>query len=1601
MSDDSERQLSLLYQTLRSRQPASARSRLVEFAQLFYASASQTDLREWRLDDLYGATVACWRFLQDYPGGEAKVRAFNPTVEEHGWQSPHTVIALLSDDMPFIVDSVRMLLDRDGLTIKAIHNAVLSIRRDGEHRLQRLFAPDTRARGRRRETLVILEVDRHSDTQRLKRLERALVGLMGQIRTLVDDFDAMQAAVERQRERLAAQDKSAAEEQEAAEFLHWLKRHFVLLGYREYRLRAEAGEARLEAVAASGLGLYREGAAQGLAGGQTPVVPGRDPGPLSISKALVESLIHRPGFPDIIGVRQFDAGGQLTGEVHFLGLYTSSVYIQSVRRIPLVRRKVEAVLQHSRLLPRGHDWKALLQILETYPRDELFQIGQDELCRTAIAILQMQERRQIRVFVRRDSCGRFFSCLVYSPRDIYSTDYRLRVEAVLLRELGCTRSDFNTRFSESVLARTQFLLRPASGFVTDSYDVEAVEAAVCQAARSWTDDLYDALIETLGEEGGTRAFGRYGRGFPAGYRADFRARTAVADIQHMMTLGDDRPLTLGFYRDLESEGETLSFKLFHLHQSLPLSNVLPVLENLGLRVIGERPYEVRLDGDSTWIHDFSLELVGCRVVSLPDLQEDFQDAFLAIWDGRAENDDFNRLVLAAQLKYREVAVLRAYAAYLKQLNYNIGADAISATFCHQVELCSRLVQLFHARFDPARTAGDGGATLIQSIEEGLEQVPSLTEDRVIRQYLALIRATQRVNFYSSGAAARPYLALKLSPREIPQTPLPRPLYEIFVHSPRVEGVHLRLGKVARGGLRWSERPEDYRTEVLGLVKAQQVKNAVIVPVGAKGGFVARRLHGDMDREQRFAEGVACYRQFVSGLLDLTDNLVGGRPVAPPQVRCHDDADSYLVVAADKGTASFSDIANEIAASYGYWLGDAFASGGSQGYDHKKMGITARGAWVSVERHFREMGRNIEREPIRVLGIGDMSGDVFGNGMLLSQNLMLVAAFNHLHIFIDPEPDPVASFKERERLFALPRSSWRDYDSALISPGGGVFDRSAKSVHLSPQIQSLLGCGRERLTPAELISELLKAEVDLLWNGGIGTYVKASDETHLEVGDKANDALRVDACELRCRVIGEGGNLGLTQRARVEYALGGGRLNTDFIDNAGGVDCSDHEVNIKILLNELVTSGDLTLKHRNRLLKGMTAEVAARVLQNNYRQVQSISLMEVRSAESMAEFRRFMTYLESSHRLDRRLEFLPDDEALAERHSAGQGLTRPELSLLVSYSKSELQERLLGSTLPDDPFMQPELETAFPDRLVRRFRGPLYRLHRLRREIIATQLANQVVNLMGVNFVDRLQASTGADVETIARAYVLVRKLYDLESLWQQIEALDHQVSGDVQIAMMHDLQHLARRATRWFVRNRRGTLDCASEAGAFGNQVMRTATKLGDLMVGPPREAWEAARVHYTDAGVPVRLASLIAASRSLSAILGLTEVAGEHGLKMGRVVRAYYALGQELELHWFAGLLEGLSVENYWQALAREAFRDDLDWQHRALVSSLLAGSRPGQPMAKLLADWLERNRAQVERWRYLLTELRSAGRTEYSMYTVAIRELFDLARNSSYSGA
>ncbi|UXJ51089.1 NAD-glutamate dehydrogenase [Pseudomonas citronellolis] len=1584
------------------------------FAEQFFSLISLDELTQRRLSDLVGCTLSSWRLLERFDPAEPEVRVYNPDYEKHGWQSTHTAVQVLHPDQPFLVDSVRMELNRRGYSIHTLQTTVVSVRRNAKGELLEVLPKNSQGKDVRHESLMYLEIDRASHVGELRTLEKTLLEVLGEVRLAVADFPAMRGKAE---ELLAwlGKSKAKARAEETAEvraFLEWLlDNHFTFLGYEEFTVVDEGDGGRVNYDEKSFLGvtkLLRTGLSkEDLHIEDYAVAYLREPLLLSFAKASHPSRVHRPAYPDYVSIREIDAKGKVLREFRFMGLFTSSVYNESVSHIPSIRGKVAEVERRSGFDANGHLGKELAQVLEVLPRDDLFQTPVDELYSTAMAIVQIQERNKIRLFLRKDPYGRFAYCLAYVPRDIYSTETRIKIEQVLRERLKASDCEFWTFFSESTLARVQFILRVDPKTRID-IDTKRLEEEAIQACRSWQDDYAALVVENFGEGQGTNILEDFPKGFPAGYRERFAPHFAVVDLQHLLSLSDARPLVMSFYQPLAQSEQQLHCKLYHADAPLALSDVLPILENLGLRVLGEFPYRLRhANGREYWIHDFAFTYAEGLDVDIQQLNEILQDAFIHIVNGDAENDAFNRLVLTASLPWRDVALLRAYARYLKQIRLGFDLGYIASALNAHVDIARELVRLFKTRFYLARklTAEDledKQQKLEQAILSALDEVQVLNEDRILRRYLDLIKATLRTNFYQPDAAGqnKSYFSFKFNPKAIPELPKPVPKYEIFVYCPRVEGVHLRGGKVARGGLRWSDREEDYRTEVLGLVKAQQVKNAVIVPVGAKGGFVPRRLPVGGSRDEIQAEAIACYRIFISGLLDITDNLKEGEVVPPANVVRHDEDDPYLVVAADKGTATFSDIANGIAAEYGFWLGDAFASGGSAGYDHKGMGITARGAWVSVQRHFRERGIDVQKDSVTVIGIGDMAGDVFGNGLLMSDKLQLVAAFNHLHIFLDPNPDPAVSFAERQRLFNLPRSAWSDYDASLISAGGGVFPRSAKSITLSPEVRARFDIQAERLTPTELINALLKAPVDLLWNGGIGTYVKSSKESHADVGDKANDALRVDGRELRVKVVGEGGNLGVTQLGRVEFGLNGGACNTDFIDNAGGVDCSDHEVNIKILLNEVVAAGDMTGKQRNVLLAEMTEQVGDLVLGNNYKQTQALSLAERRARERIAEYKRLMSDLEARGKLDRALEFLPNDEALAERIAAGQGLTRAELSVLISYSKIDLKESLLKSLVPDDDYLTRDMETAFPQTLVAKF-GTAMRRHRLKREIVSTQIANDLVNHMGITFVQRLKESTGMTPANVAGAYVIVRDVFHLPHWFRQIEQLDYQVPAEVQLTLMDELMRLGRRATRWFLRSRRNEQDAARDVAHFGPRIAALGLKLNELLEGPTRELWQARYQAYVDAGVPELLARMVAGTSHLYTLLPIIEAADVTGRDPADVARAYFAIGSELELTWYLQQISNLPVENNWQALAREAFRDDLDWQQRAITVSVLQMQDGPQDMGERVALWIDQHREMAERWRAMLVELRASTSTDYAMYAVANRELLDLAQSSQHGAS
>ena len=1570
---------------LRTRLPSEEHGLATVFTRKLWAGVPDEELEGRDTEDAAGATITSLRKFQVRQPTDVVVEVMNPNFERDGWGSEHTVVLIVHPDMPFIIDSVLMELSGHELGVHQLQNVVFSAVRDAGGQLQGF---DGQVSSARREVLIYAEVDR-VDAERARSLTARLLEILADVRVVVGDFSAMTRrlqviadALEQSPPPLPSDDVA-----ESVAFLKWLREdNFTFLGYRAFDF--SDGVMRQEADSALGIMRNRKVASERSLDNQ-PEETRRfllEPVALAFSKSGTRSQVHRPAYPDYIAVKQFDEAGHVIGEHGFLGLFTSRVYMEEPRRIPIIRQRVARIMERSGHEPGGFDSKALAQVLATYPRDELFLSTEDELFDNALAISHIHERRKTQVFVRRGRYGLFYTVLVFMPRDLFHTSLRIRIQELLIDALAAEDAPFEAYFSESILVRLQFTIRLTAGTPVD-VDIADVCNRIIALTRDWTQDFRQALTQEFGEAQGNRYARVYQDAFPAGYREHFAVRAAVHDVMDMERLTAAQSLNMRFYRNPEDPPSTTFLKLFHLDDPLPLSDILPSLENMGVRVIGERAFRVRrTDGACIAIHEFQLEHNGPFDIS--EIGDNFEAAFVRVWDGRADDDSLNRLVVAARLDYRRVAVLRAYARYIKQIRFGFSQDFIADTLTAHPAIAARLVTYFEERLDPEGD-GDGSATR-DAIIQALDDVALLNEDRILRRFLEVLGATLRTNFWQrdDNGEPKPYLALKLAPRSISGVPAPAPEFEIFVSSARFEGVHLRSGAIARGGLRWSDRLEDYRTEVLGLVKAQVVKNAVIVPTGAKGGFVLRRPPAD--REAYAAEGIACYRQFISGLLDVTDNIGPEGIVPPKDVRRHDGDDPYLVVAADKGTAAFSDFANEEAEGHGFWLGDAFASGGSNGYDHKKMGITARGAWISVQRHFSERGVDVQSDAVSVLGIGDMSGDVFGNGMLLSSSIELVAAFNHLHIFIDPYPDAAVSFAERKRLFALPRSGWGDYDVSLISPGGGVFERSLKSIALSPEMKQRFATEAEVLSPDELIHELLKAPVDLIWNGGIGTYVRASTETDAEVGDRANDHIRVAASELRAKAFGEGGNLGLTQRARIEFSLAGGAVNTDFIDNAGGVDSSDREVNIKILLNQQVANGDLTIKQRNELLESMTGDVAELVLTNNFRQAQALSLAEHHARERGAEYQRLISRMETDQGLDRELEDIPSDEVLADRAAGGQGLTRPELAVLLSYSKMYLKNRLVISMIHTDPVIADEAFSEFPGVIGERFPDAV-RAHRLNREIIATVVANDVVHHLGVSSVVHLSEFVGGEVEDIVRAYYAAAVCFAIRDKFHAVEQAEG-VSGDVKVSMLLQLMRLARRGTRWFLRHRRDDLDVQNLIDYFGPRISLLAQRHSDLL-GASGAARRRRRIERRLAeGVPPELAESTDNAAALAMTLPVIDSADARGVDPLRVAETFSCLDHALGFDWLSEQLARVPGDSLWQSMERDALLDELVTLHATLAAGI--HNDDGVEISRCVDAWLSDHAGLVGSWRRTLEEAQRTTTPDFSLFSMTLRKLGDLTK-------
>jgi len=1563
------------------------------FVAQLYGRVVPEDVLCYAASDLALLAERAFDFLAERQPGAPKTRCETVTLNESGARKSVTVVEIVNDDMPFLVDSVMGEIGERRLNVQMVAHPVLAVERDGA-RLIALGAAD--GAGHACESFIHVHLEPIVEEAARADLVRALADMLGEVRLAVQDWRAMLERINGAVADLKTNPPPLPVDEiaEAIQFLQWLLAdNFTFLGVRSYRFDGNA----LEPDVDDALGVMRSPELRVLKRGSelleyTPEIMAflQEPRLLIIAKANVHARVHRRVYLDYVGIKRFDAAGNLIGELRIVGLFTSTAYTRSAHSIPYLRRKIASVEARAGFDPNSHSGKALTNVLENYPRDELFQIGEDTLYHFAVAILQLDERPRVRVLARRDRFDRFVSVLVYVPRERYDSDIRVKIGDYLSRAFIGHVSAFYPFFTEGPLVRVHFIIG-RSGGTTPVVDTATLEREVAAIVRSWTDGLNDALALVYPPDKLRALFERYRDAFSQGFHEFYAPAVAASDIRVIEALSEQRPLAVVFRHRNEEEQQTASLRIWSLGRPLPLSERVPVLENMGFRVVDERTYRITPQGaERLWFHDMLLERRDGGAIDLGAGKARLEAAFLMVMRGAAENDGYNALTLAGGLAWRDVALIRTLSRFLRQVRVPYSQDYMWATLTKHAAIAGDIVELFHARLDPRAEEGREAKqqAITARIEDEFQKVESLDEDRILRHFVNAVQSAIRTNFYQTDKDGQPkaLIAIKFESGKITDMPLPRPLYEIFVYSPRVEGVHMRFGKVARGGIRWSDRPQDFRTEILGLVKAQQVKNAVIVPVGAKGGFVPKLMPKSPTREQFQAEGVATYKLFISTLLDITDNIHPDGTIIPPEnVVRHEGDDPYLVVAADKGTATFSDIANAISLEHDYWLGDAFASGGSAGYDHKAIGITARGAWEAVKRHFREMDLNIHVTPFTAVGVGDMSGDVFGNGMLRETTTKLLAAFDHRDIFIDPDPDPVKAFAERKRLFGLPRSSWQDYDKSLISAGGGVYPRASKEIRLSAAAQKLFGVA-EVVTPQELMKAILKAPVDLLYFGGIGTYVRASNESDEAVGDRANDPIRVTGAELRCKVVGEGANLGMTQRGRIEAAFAGIRLNTDAIDNSAGVNTSDIEVNIKVALSRPLRSGALTLEARNALLAEMTDEVARLVLRNNYQQTLALSLAQRRGLEDLGFQQRLMQTLEMHGQLDRAVEFLPDEMAIAERRKRNQALTRPELAVLLAYAKLSLYNELLESSVPDDPYLGRELERYFPKEMAERFDDALHH-HRLRREIIATQLTNSMINRGGATLIVRIADQTGASADAIAAAFAAVRNSYDLIALNGEIDALDNKISGETQLALYAAVQDLLLDRLVWFLRNvdlKRGLETIIAHYHAGIAQV--TAA----LDTALSKHALAALEAELVKAGVPQVLARRIASFGALKAAPDIVLVADQAKKPVAEVTATYFANEAFFQLDRVISAVPGIVVADYFDRLALDRALDSIGDAERRLTAAMVGNGMAG---AGAVEEWIKPRRSEVERIRVAIHEIAGSGLT-LSKLSVAASLLGDLAR-------
>lgn len=1597
------------------------RDDFLSFIPCYYANVSKEDLDERTIHDLYGAALSHWRLVKDTQKGEVKLSVFNPNDTNAGWQSPHTIIQIISPDAPFLVDSVRMFINAQSEDISLLlHTGGIRVARGNDGGIKHILAFTDEVANSDIIAPIALEVTHVANIDRIKEIESGLTIALNDTLLAVNDWQPMVSVVNQAINDLETAksivDKDLVEESQA--FLKWLiNKHFTFIGCREYQVVGEGDAKVLQMIKGSGLGVLRDETTSKIFRQYIDMPPqvrhmiDSKKQLIITSKTNTQSTVHRPAYTDCIDIKIFNSQHQLIKIVRVIGLYTSLVYNSSdLSQIPIFRKKVATILSQSGLPRQSHGGKDLLHILATLPRDELFHGSVDELFDLSMGILRLQERRRIRLFIRKDPFYRYYSCLVFLPRDIFNTAIIYRFKDILMEKLGGKEFVYTTHFSDSNLARIHYVIR-LDLKENQKIDSKEIEVILAKAGKSWRDGFSDHLIDYFGETVGRTLLNKY-KTIPISYQERFPlAGHAIIDVEHIEKLDDDNPIEMCFYRPLGIDANMVHLKLYKRDTTFSLSDALPMLENMGLKMIGERPYELTMaNGNKVWINDFNMFSIYGKDLDTTNVKQDFRELFLKLLNGNIESDLFNSLVLVAGLNWWQIAMVRALARYMKQIGFGLSQTYIAETLIAYPDISKDLWLLFDARFNPGLKGNrkEKCDAICKQIKQALNDVQELDQDRILRSYMHVILSTMRTNFYQTNDRKenKPYLSFKISSSQLSGLPLPVPKFEIFIYSPRVEGIHIRLNSsnatpnlkeetIARGGLRWSTRREDYRQEVLGLAKAQRVKNAGagIVPTGAKGGFITKQLAAEATREQMLEEGIACYQLFISGLLDVVDNVKDTLIIQPKDTVCHDQNDAYLVVAADKGTATFSDIANELALQRGFWMGDAFASGGSTGYDHKKMGITARGAWVSVEHHFKQISINVNEQDISVIGIGDMAGDVFGNGMLMTRHIQLKAAFNHMHIFIDPNPNADTSYTERLRLFKLPRSSWDDYSPELISSGGGVFSRRAKSIHISEEIKEWLEISTDIVTPNELIGYILRSEADLLWNGGIGTFVKASSENHVDVGDRTNDDIRVNAPELRVKVIGEGGNLGITPLARIEYEIEtGGLINTDFIDNAGGVDCSDHEVNIKILLNKLVDSGEMTEKKRNQILSDRERDVANLVLLNNYRQNEALAYVSSQCIDYRDLYCRYLDNEEVQGHIDRALEYLPSQKTLNDRLISNKAFTRSELAIIMSYSKITLNDHIRKGSLLKDPDYNKYLLQSFPDKIYEDFPEVILS-HPLKNQIIATQLSAQLVSDMGFWFVYQLQDETGASVDSILRAYTIAHEVFDMSRMLNLIKQLDYSVPATIQHRMRKIVVGLIRRSARWFLRNAEQPLSVSEMVSRFKPQVDALYSRLPKLLFGNDKKTFLNEQTTFTDAGVPQNIARRISSCTIMYHMLNIIESVSDVDMDIYRVAKIYFMMLDRLDLLWFRDHINHFPSDTRWSVLSKAAYKSDLDDVQRSLTISILEFKTESKSIPGRINAWFHQYESLLIRWKQMLADMHATGSADFSILSVAIRELKEVS--------